>query len=210
MPIGSAVADSGIAVRTCGRVNALSRYVTRQFAGVALIVGALAWMYADVLTALTQPVGQRRQLLARIPDPPLAAYFAWERRARCWRLTRRRAVRAGRGRRWTRRAPRGILGAELFLTRDLDAHRARRRRAVRLGWRALRRAGLPARLPAADDSDPGDHLQPDRVSAAAAGVASRRVHVRRPSAFRCCGKATLSSSPARRSRSPKPAAASDR
>ena len=33
---------------------------------------------------------------------------------------------------------------------------------------------LPARVPAADDSDAGDHLQPDRVPAAAAGVAVRR------------------------------------
>ena len=80
MPIGSAVADSGIAVRTSGRVTALSSCLTRQFAGVVLIVGALAWLYADVLIALIRQWGTDDNYSHGFLVPLFAAYFVWERR----------------------------------------------------------------------------------------------------------------------------------
>jgi len=54
--------------------------VTRQFAGVVLIVGALAWLYADVLIALVRQWGTDDNYSHGFLVPLFAAYFVWERR----------------------------------------------------------------------------------------------------------------------------------
>ncbi len=69
----------------------------------------------------------------------------------------------------------GVLGAELFLTRMPILGVIGGTILFVLGLAAPAGPGVPAAVPPADDSDPGHHLQPDRVPAAAARVALRRV-----------------------------------
>ena len=104
----------------------------------------------------------------------------------------------------------GTLGAELFLTRISILGMLVGAVLFLLGWPYLRVLAFPAGVPAADDSDSGDHLQSDRVSAAAVRVAVRHGRDGGSSAFRCCARATSSSSRTRSSRSPRRAAGSGR
>ena len=208
MPIGSAVADSGIAVRTSGRVTALSSCLTRQFAGVVLIVGALAWLYADVLIALIRQWGTDDNYSHGFLVPLFAAYFVWE---------RRRSLAAARPQPTVIGAAVVALGLGLFLggvfaARTLPDTRfaalpARGRRPVRLGSDSSQAREFSHRVPSPDDSAAGDPLQSDRVSASADRITSRRGDDR---GRRHTGAARRQHSSIRRARpwrSPRPAAA---
>ena len=85
----------------------------------------------------------------------------------------------------------GILGAELFLTRVSLLGVARGHVLFLFGWRAPPHPRLPARVPAADDPDPGDHLQPDRLPAAAARIARSARSPSSRSASPCCAKGNV-------------------
>ena len=61
----------------------------------------------------------------------------------------------------------GILGSELFLTRISLLGAIGGSLLFLFGWQVIADSRLPSRHPAADGSAPGDHLQPDHVSAAA-------------------------------------------
>ena len=150
-----------------------------------------------VLAGLRPPgrrLDRRRQLLARLPDHPDRALLRLGAARRDWPPRRFSpswfglVVIAG-----------GILvllaglwGSELFLSRIALLPGDRRHRAVSVRLGSICDSAVPDRVPVPDDSDPRDHLQPDRVSAAAARVAARRVGHQRWSAFRCCAKATCS------------------
>ncbi len=85
-----------------------------------------------------------------------------------------------------------------------------RRRPLRLRLAAPANPRVSAGVPAADDPDPRDHLQPDHLPAAVARVAVRRGGADDRAAFPCCAKATSSALANTRSRSPRRAAGSAR
>ena len=147
-----------------------------RLAAVAVAAG-FALLYWQVFAKLVLRLDHDDNYSHGFLIVPLALYFAWERRdAAADAVTQADSVRSA----WSSPAASrvllaGILGSELFLTRISIA----RRRwpasiAVPVRLAAPADPGLPARVPAADDSASGDHLQPDRVSAAAARVARRR------------------------------------
>ena len=147
-------------------IGAARRRTTTTSQPLALWLVAIAIVYWDVLTSLVRAWYTDDNYSHGFFIVPLAA-----------------VLRVGASRAHSRRTPikpsafglvvvagslfllvGGILGAELFLSRVsflgvLDGHDPF---PVRLA--AASRADLSAGVPAADDSDAGDHLQPDRVS----------------------------------------------
>ena len=175
---------------------------------VALLVASLALLYWPVIIRLVYDWAHDDNYSHGFLIPPLAAYLVWER----WdRLKTTPASSSAFGLVVIAGSIgvllAGSLGAELFLSRIALVGAFDRLCALRARMAASQAPGISARRAAADDSDPGHHLQPDRVSLAARGVSGGRGDAASAREFPCCAKATSSCSRTRRSKSPKRAAA---
>ena len=179
-------------------------------AAFCAVAVAIAIVYWDVLRSLGLAWYTDDNYSHGFFIAPLAAYFAWERRAEFTAKPIKPSafglvVVAGSlvllvG---------GILGAELFISRVSFLGVLTGTILFLYGWQRLRVLAFPAGVHAADDSDSGDHLQPDRVSAAVAGI-ERRANTRSArSTFLFFARATSSSSRTPNSKSPRRAAAFD-
>jgi hypothetical protein len=130
----------------------------KTVAAIAALLASFIVLFYPVLTKLVYDWSHDDNYSHGFLIVPIAGYFVWERRHALARLPLKGSwlglVLVG-GSLCVLAA--GRLGAELFLSR-----------VPIIGVASPR---LPDSLPAPDDSDSGDRLQPDRVSPAIAGFA---------------------------------------
>ena len=166
--------------------------INKGVVSLCVLAASAAWLYADVARRLVSDWYHDDNYSHGFLIVPLALYFAYERREQLQLAPRRPMTWLGllvvAGSLFLLVA--GTLGSEFFLTRVSLIGALAGTVLFLLGWPAPADPGVPAGVPVPDDSRPGDHLQSDRVPAAAGRLAVRRIGAALTPACRCCGRAT--------------------